>query len=63
MNRKLKALRALNGKRQVDISRETGISQSRLSLIEGGLTRIRDEEKRAIAEAVGGEPAVLFPSN
>ena len=63
MNRRLKALRALVGKRQVDISRETGISQGRLSLIEGGLTRIREEEKKAIAQALGHRADQIFPDN
>jgi len=63
MNNRLRALRVFAGKRQIDISAETGISQSRLSLIEGGLSRIRDEEKRAIANALGQKPEMLFPES
>lgn len=62
MNRRIKAIRAFRGLRQVDLSKRTGIGQSRISLIEGGFSRIRDEEKRAIAEALGEKPEVLFPS-
>jgi len=60
MNRRLKAIRALRGLRQVDLSKQTGISQSKISLIEGGLARIREEEKTAIATALGERPEVLF---
>lgn len=63
MNNRLRALRVFAGKRQVDISAETGISQSKLSLIEGGLIRICDEEKRAIAVALGTKAELLFPEN
>lgn len=62
MNYKIKALRALVGKRQVDLSQETGIPQSKISLIEGGLTRIREDEKIAIAQALRCKPEELFPT-
>ncbi len=63
MNRRIKAIRAFRGLRQVDLGKRTGIGQSRISLIEGGFSRIRDEEKRAIAEALGEKLEVLFPLN
>lgn len=61
MNRRLKAMRALRGLRQVDLSQQTGISQSKISLIEGGLTRMRQSEKESIASALGENSEALFP--
>lgn len=61
MSRKIKALRALEGKTQYDISRESGICQSRISLIENGYLRPQKEEAEAFAHALGCKPGELFP--
>ena len=63
MSRKLKALRALEGKTQYDISRESGICQSRISLIENGYVKVQREEAAAIAHVLGRKPEELFPES
>ena len=61
MERKLKAMRALRGKTQYDIQRETNICQSRISLIECGYVRPGKEEAAAFAHALSCKPGELFP--
>jgi transcriptional regulator with XRE-family HTH domain len=48
----LKIVRHLNNKNQYDLSRETCIPQSKISLIENGYLSPNDQEKVAIAKAL-----------
>ena len=60
MVRKMKVFRVMCGKSQLDVSFETGISQSRISLIENGYVVPSEEEKKDLAEALNRDPEDLF---
>lgn len=45
--------RAIKKKTQWDVRKETGIHQSKISLIEHGYVNPTDDEKTAIAQALG----------
>ncbi|MHC4292178.1 MAG: helix-turn-helix transcriptional regulator, partial [Planctomycetota bacterium] len=49
----LQMTRTIKGQRQWDLSRATGIHQSKISLIEHGYIIPNDKEKEAIADALG----------
>jgi hypothetical protein len=48
------------GKTQREISRETGIPETRLSDLVRGWTRARPDEREKLARALGAPAAVLF---
>ena len=60
MANKLYETRALKRVTQYVIALKTGINQSRISLIENGLVKPREEEKKKIAKALGADAAQLF---
>lgn len=53
--------RQVLGLTQIWCAQKSGMSQSKLSLIEGGYLSPSEEEARRLAEVVGGDPAELFP--
>ena len=57
----LREARFFKGFNQWDISLKTGISQSKLSLIERGYVNPRDDEKERIADALNCAVADIFP--
>jgi len=59
----LKTARFFKGFNQWDISIKTGIPQSRISLIERGYVDPKDEEKKALAEALNCRKEEIFPEN
>jgi len=61
VNVNLKIARVVNGMSQYDLASQTGIPQSRLSLIERGFFRPTQRQSEKIAEAVRSEPEKLFP--
>ena len=62
MASKMKIRRVMVGKNQLGLERETGIGQSRISLIERGLTP-QPNEAALIASALGVRPEDIFPNN
>ena len=60
MNR-LKEFRFFKGISQPLLALETGIQQSKISLIENNLLVPREEEKKKIADALGVSIEKLFP--
>lgn len=59
----LREARFFKGLNQWDISLKTGISQSRLSLVERGYVNLREDEKKKIAKVLGYKVADIFPDN
>lgn len=57
----LRLERFLRSLRQDDLAAATGISQPRISRIERGTAKPRQEEKRALAAALGVNPVDLWP--
>ena len=57
----LREARFFNGLNQWDISVKTGISQSRLSLIERGYVEAKEDEKKKIAKTLGCKVSDIFP--
>ncbi len=57
----LKAKRFLTKKSQYQIALETGIFQSRISLIENGFVKPKAEEKKLLAESLEATLEELFP--
>ena len=49
----LRTHRVIKGKKQWDVTRETGIPQTKVSLIENGYVSPSESEKTKIAEALG----------
>jgi transcriptional regulator with XRE-family HTH domain len=49
----LKRARVLKGKRQIDVYNETGIWPCRLSMIENGLIKAKQEEMQKLSEVYG----------
>jgi hypothetical protein len=46
-----------------DIRSRTGIAVSKLSLIERGIEKANDEEKRRLSKALGVKSEDIFPGN
>ena len=63
MENRLKIQRAIREVNQLDIFLKTGISQSRLSLIERGYAIPKDEEKQRLAKFLKCKIADIFPEN
>lgn len=59
----IKIKRVIRGLTQYDLMAETGIPQSRLSLIERGYIIPKDEEKTKLAQCLGCKEKDLFPEN
>ena len=59
----LREARFFKGLKQWDISVKTGISQSKLSLIERGYVDPKGDEKKRIAKALGCKVAEIFPES
>ena len=59
----LKEARFFKGLNQWDISVKTGIPQSKLSLIERGYIKPREDEKKKIAKALNCKVTDIFPEN
>jgi DNA-binding XRE family transcriptional regulator len=58
----LSIARAMKKKTQWDLRKETGINQSKISLIEHGYVEPSDQEKAAIAQALGlGIDEICWP--
>lgn len=55
----LKTMRLLAGLRQIDVHRRVGIWPSRLSMIENGLLRPRDDEIKRLAKVYQTTPEKL----
>ena len=55
----LKIIRITKGVKQWDLSRETGIPNYRISLIENGRVQPKTEELEALAKALGSTVAIL----
>ena len=60
-NNPLKAAIFNSGKKQLQLSINTGIHHTRLNLIINGWIKANDEEKRLLAEELGQPESVLFP--
>ena len=60
MNNRIKTRRFLVGKTQDQLYLETGIIQSKISRIENGFVTPREDEKKALAEALDCTPEELF---
>ena len=59
---KMKIHRVMVGKSQLEIERDSGIPQWKISLIERGLPPNPDEAAK-IANALGVKPAEIFPKS
>lgn len=59
----LREVRVMKRCNQWDLALKTGISQSRISLIENGYVEPRPEEKRALAKALGVAQKEIFQEN
>jgi transcriptional regulator with XRE-family HTH domain len=59
----LKEMRFFKNVSQALLALETGIQQSRISLIENGLVTPREEERQKIADALGVAKDKLFDDN
>ena len=59
--RPLRKVRMLKGLNQYDIACRTGITQSRLSLIENDYYEPKPEERQKLAEALGVSVEEIFP--
>lgn len=59
----LREIRFLKGLNQYDLSLKTGISQSRISLIENGYANPKKEEKKKIAKVLHTPVDKLFGDN
>lgn len=46
-----------------DVRARTGISVSKLSLLERGIEEVKDDEKKRLARALGVQVESLFPGN
>lgn len=57
----VRALRALRDMTQVQLAEEAGVPQSTISRIENGSRQVSDQTRIKIAEALGVDPAKLFP--
>jgi len=62
MNR-LREVRVVKRVTQFQLRLDTGIHQSKISLIENGLMKPRDDEKKRLSKALGVTPQDLFPSD
>ena len=62
MNR-LREVRVVKRVTQFQLRLETGIHQSKISLLENGLMQPRDDEKKRLSKALGATPQELFPSD
>jgi len=62
MNR-LREVRVVKRVTQFQLRLDTGIHQSKISLIENGLMQPRDDEKKCLSKALGVTPQDLFPSD
>jgi len=59
---KMKKLRQLQGLRQIDLAKKTNVSLSWLWALENGLyTKVSDDVKKRVANALGTLPEKLFP--
>jgi transcriptional regulator with XRE-family HTH domain len=61
MENKLKEVRFFKKVSQWKLRLLTGLSQSKISLIESGYVKPSPEERRKISRALGVEPEELFP--
>lgn len=59
----LREARFFKGLNQWDISLKTGISQSKLSLVERGYIDLREDEKKKIAKVLNCKVTEIFPEN
>lgn len=57
---KIKLFRMSRGLSQWEVSRDSGMSQGRYSMIERGLIESTVEERTRLAEILGVTPSVLF---
>jgi len=62
MNR-LREVRVVKRVTQFQLRLDTGIHQSKISLIENNLMQPRDDEKKRLSKALGATPQELFPSD
>lgn len=60
---KLRETRVVKRITQFQLRINTGIQQSKISLIENGYVEPRDDEKLKLARALGMVPRDLFPSD
>jgi transcriptional regulator with XRE-family HTH domain len=58
---KLRETRAARRVTQFQLRVATGIHQSKISMIENGLLKPREEEKKKLSKALGGRPEEIFP--
>ena len=61
MKKALKVQRVRMGYNQMDLMLRTGIAQSRLSLLENGYTKPKDEEKIKLARVLRCTILEIFP--
>jgi len=59
----LKIQRAIRGYTQFDVFLKTGITQSRISLIENGYVLPKEDEKQRLAKALKCRVEDIFPDN
>lgn len=63
MGNPLKARRFIQKKTQYQLAKESGVSQSRISLFENGFIKLSLKEKRLIADALEYPTEQLFSEN
>ena len=60
MKNQLRYFRFFNGKTQQQLSKESGISQAKISNIERGVTDPQKEDKKALSMVLGVSAEALF---
>lgn len=60
MNNKLRETRVVKRISQFQLRVQTGIHQSKISLIENGLIEPREDEKKKLSRALGVTPQEIF---
>jgi transcriptional regulator with XRE-family HTH domain len=58
---RLRDVRVLKRITQIQLRLSTGINQSKISLIENGYVKPREDEKKRLARVLGVEPQDIFP--